>query len=308
MKLKWWIGDLLSGLGVRRSLNTRAGSLQVLAFHGVCPDHLKPLNARTMRESDFRSLLEALKVHFNILSMDEFLEGNLDATRLNVLLTFDDGYRNNQTIVLPHCEELEIPFTIFVTNRTQRYLWPDVFDILGNRQESMQELTDRFPELNGQSLRQMKTAITRWKPEAVEELTDLLIHRAGIIREDERVFCELLSDDELKQLSNHPLVNLGNHSANHYSFPQLGASEILEELQLAHERLSKFSNYKKELFAYPFGHYSTATIQALKKAEITRQLVQDGCDFAPEGCTDRLMINPYISLPNLLKAIDRGRY
>ncbi|MEF3073918.1 polysaccharide deacetylase family protein [Methylobacter sp. Wu1] len=48
--------------------------------------------------------------------MDDFFSGRLSAQRVNVVITFDDGYKSWVTNVLPILKRLELPGTFFISS------------------------------------------------------------------------------------------------------------------------------------------------------------------------------------------------
>jgi peptidoglycan/xylan/chitin deacetylase (PgdA/CDA1 family) len=50
------------------------------------------------------------------VSLDDFFSGRLSAEKINVVITFDDGYKSWVTNVLPALKELELPATFFVSS------------------------------------------------------------------------------------------------------------------------------------------------------------------------------------------------
>ena len=143
-RIKWVLNDLLSLFGQGYGFSAFKGEVRTLVFHGVCADEDTPVNARFLRHSQFIRLLEELGKEANILSLEEYVKAEFDPQKLNVLITFDDGYANNRSMALPVCEQLGIPFTIFITNRSNQPLWTDLLDI---QQERYPTRHQRFSEL-----------------------------------------------------------------------------------------------------------------------------------------------------------------
>ena len=91
-----------------------AGSLRVLMYHKVSRRFRPGLSVRT---ASFRRQQQFLAEHFNVISLDE-VEAYLDAHKPlpanAVLLTFDDGYRNNLSEAYPILKEFGHSAVIFI--------------------------------------------------------------------------------------------------------------------------------------------------------------------------------------------------
>ena len=124
------------------------GRLLVLCYHGVIPeDHpedlVRTLNAVSLRE--FREQLRIVCRLFNPVSAEDvlyWLERKATLPSRPVLITLDDGYRNNLTCAAPELERQSVPALIFVTTGyigQNRLLWP-------------QELVERILGWQGKTL------------------------------------------------------------------------------------------------------------------------------------------------------------
>ena len=106
----------------------------VIMYHGVSEKPC-PYNKRHTTKKDFINHLLFFKKNCNIISLNQYFNKEFKKGKINVALTFDDGYWNNYGIAKPILEELKIPATFFITgiNQTNEYfLWPDFVDILSN--------------------------------------------------------------------------------------------------------------------------------------------------------------------------------
>jgi peptidoglycan/xylan/chitin deacetylase (PgdA/CDA1 family) len=79
---------------------------RILAFHDVSDD-------QTAR---FRAEVEVLKEKANVISLDDFFAGKMSWSKLNVAITFDDGYRSWHDNISPVLKELGLPATFFVSS------------------------------------------------------------------------------------------------------------------------------------------------------------------------------------------------
>ncbi len=67
-------------------------------------------------EKNFRARLSFLKQYTNVVSLDDYFAGRLSRKKVNVVLTFDDGYKSWITGAMPALRELEMPATFFISS------------------------------------------------------------------------------------------------------------------------------------------------------------------------------------------------
>ena len=104
-------------LARNRGLQPKNGAI-VLFYHGVAERVFDPVvQALHMPLDAFERQVQYLRKHYTVISMDEFCEA-LRKRRLHssqVVLTFDDGFRNNLTVVAPLLKSYGLPFTVFIS-------------------------------------------------------------------------------------------------------------------------------------------------------------------------------------------------
>lgn len=64
----------------------------------------------------FKANLSFLKQNTNVMSLGDFCSGNLSPKKINVVITFDDGYKSWVTDAVPILKELELPAIFFVSS------------------------------------------------------------------------------------------------------------------------------------------------------------------------------------------------
>lgn len=108
---------VLSGIAARKRERNRTP--RVLFYHGVADTRDKFVESLHISPGSFRKQISYLQKHYEIISLDEFYERweSNSFKGKEITLTFDDGYKNNLTIVAPILKELHLPFTVFVTTR-----------------------------------------------------------------------------------------------------------------------------------------------------------------------------------------------
>lgn len=308
LKSKWKLQDGLNNFGFPMRFKPVPGSVRVLCFHGICDDDTAFINGRFMHESQFRVLIEALQKRCTIIHLDDFLAKRFDSSKLNILLTFDDGYQNNQDLVLPIIEKLNVPITLFVTSREDRPLWADLLDLVHAKKDKLTVLEEVFPEIRQLSNGEIKRWVPTLSCDKIEVFTRFLCLITEPYLLETTVFWKLLGRAELQLLAKHPLVSIGNHSANHLDFTELTPPEIKEELDLCKNYLESIGSKHPTIIAYPYGRHTIETAKRLNEWGYHTQFIAEKQPDSPPEITERLVVNPFISLRNQLKAIVHGRY
>ncbi|MFQ5796116.1 MAG: polysaccharide deacetylase family protein [Candidatus Bipolaricaulia bacterium] len=78
---------------------------RVLVFHRIADEDVEA----------FRTKLEWLKARYHVIGLDDYFERrNLSIDKINVALTFDDGFSSWKENVIPVLKELELPATLFI--------------------------------------------------------------------------------------------------------------------------------------------------------------------------------------------------
>ena len=306
LRFKWMWQDFLDKLGLSFKSDKRKGEVQVICFHGVCRDEQEYINGRFLKESHMRFLLEAISANFNVLSMEDFRSSAFDPSRLNVLLTFDDGYKNNREILFPIIEELGLPVVLFVTANTNAF-WMDLLDIIQAEKLPMDLVSGKFGETKLFSNSDFKKWMMTQPKEVVKQITDSMFVIAEPVLNKYREFHELLGEYELIDVEKNPLVTIGNHSMCHHNFAQMTAIEIENDVFTCSEYLKGILGGDNFVFAYPFGLYTPESIERLKALGYVQFISAGNPNYKGEAI-DRLVINPFISVRNQLIAIRNGKY
>ena len=98
--------------------DTNHGS-RILFYHGI---EKKIINKKVqpihLEFESFEKQIKYLEQNFNIISINELndrIKNNYKIDSRSIVLTFDDGYKNNVEIVMPFLKEKKIPFSVFIS-------------------------------------------------------------------------------------------------------------------------------------------------------------------------------------------------
>ena len=75
-------------------------------FHDILPE----------TEHCFKAKMQFLKLCTNVVSIDDFFAGRLCSEKINVVITFDDGFKSWISYAVPILKRLGMPATFFVTS------------------------------------------------------------------------------------------------------------------------------------------------------------------------------------------------
>ena len=239
-----------------------------LLYHRVTNESKVPVSQNpsiniTLPVTEFEQQIAYISKHHNCVALPEAVEMLSEGTLSTgtIVVTFDDGYRDNLLQALPVLERHGVPATIFVTtgliDGTCVPWWYE--------QEALLKSFDSLEvSWKGRSLA-WKLETPAQKFAAIRELNSLFremnIDDQNAFMEKIRKLCpskftfesEFLSWDELIKLDRHPLITIGAHTKNHSVLSRSTPLELCEELAGGKEILKKRLGHSVDHLAYPFG-------------------------------------------------------
>ena len=263
-----------SGLNwvLRRTLGRRYPL--VLCYHGVVgedrPDQ-RFLYRNTISCRQFQIQLEFLNRHFNPISLGELIDHLRRGTALkpySVLLSFDDGYRNNLTNAAPLLSKYGMPALFSITtgyiDRTD-VLWPDEVNlrVLGWPLPTMPYPTPEngFSKVQVPSIVEERTVLadkTRAdckrlsEPERFTYLETLREVPCPMLEQRDRELYDFLTWDEVRSLVAAGF-DIGSHTVNHPILTQVHAKRLESELVGSKVRIETETSKPCTCLVYPNG-------------------------------------------------------
>ncbi|HEY7419891.1 MAG TPA: polysaccharide deacetylase family protein [Ktedonobacteraceae bacterium] len=232
-----------------------------------------------------------LRHHYSIVPVEKALEelyapfkkdGNLHDKRTPLVLTFDDGYRDNYTHGYALARDLQIPFTIYLIpgyldNRTH-FWWLEGKHLVKHAGVDTVTLDGRTFNLNSSEDRSYVArfidAGVRYASSVQEREQFLADMRAAFAVSPEQVDEDdpslPLSWDEVREMDASGLVSFGAHTMHHPILAFLAdQEEVRSEVVDCRAALEKQLGHPVRTFAYPVGqaqHVSCSAVEMVQKA------------------------------------------
>lgn len=239
----------------------------------------------TVSPEHFEQQMEYLHGHYPVFRFEEDWDKRGED---GVVVTFDDGYRDNLEYALPVLEKYRIPATVFVAagyvNGNQEYWWDELARVLTGDVEypGRFELKDSLyhytwetdsPEKRMDMLRSLHWLL-RLEPEVerANSWLEQLRHWAGVSPEG-RAGNLPVSLQGLHELSGSEYITVGGHTVNHRSLGVQTREQQQYEIGASVRFLEKELGKKIEVFSYPFGsrmHFNEDTFDVCRQCGIKK--------------------------------------
>ena len=265
-------------LSFRSGLSTAVAKLQacarIIMYHG------------TLRRDEhlLAAQLQYLHRHFRIVQLDRVVK-DLAAGQLpkhnEIVLTFDDGLRNNATVAYPILKHLGIPATFFVCPgliSTEQWLWTHEARC---RLEILH--ADALPSL----VRQLSCAaatvdgIVEWMKtlglndrQAAEEKIRQATHEFKPSADD-REACDMMDWNTLGSLD-PDRITIGSHTLTHPILTTLDDASIALEMTESRRQLEQKLNRAANYFCYPNGSHHAQSSMAARRTYDAAVTVENG--------------------------------
>jgi len=237
--------------------------------------------------ANFDKQVRFLNKHFNFSYPEDFFDTNNNLQGINVLITFDDGYKDNYDIALPVLKKYNVKSIFFIVTGligTDHWLKHDELRYLVNKEIKKES------EVEGVLLKMNQgLTVANW----MKQNTNLVLlpkHRL------------MMSWDEINELARQGF-KVAPHTHNHNILSFLDYNKQEDQIVTSITTINKQLNIKPKYFAYPNGVFNTDSISILKhnniKYSFTTMSGFNLINNAPH-LLKRLGINPSDSIGVLL--------
>ena len=246
------------------------GKGAILMYHRVIPDNQikKELDSGlAVSCSSFENQMKALKETHKICSIDDFIYGlENNSQDFKVVVTFDDGYKDNLNYALPILEKLKIPASIYITtrflNNNVDMWWYELHYFIQNSSKINFNYNDKNFNFVLKNKKDKAKAYNKLKKLFLNlkiKEQKILIEKITNSKSRENYSSICLNEEEVKKLDKHPLITIGSHGHNHLNLKILSDDEIKKEVNQSLEILKNVLGHEIEHYCYPYGKKEQAS-------------------------------------------------
>lgn len=274
--------DLIIYFNEKRSGNRKP---LILLYHRVLedddPEMFYSIKGMTVTTDVFEAQMEFLKRRFRILSLSklrELIENGNPLPHRSVVITFDDGWRDNYQNAWPILKKLGIPAAIYLTVgliETGDKVWfnkaimifksgkPDADKIM-----KVVRSICKNPPPPSEYPHDIVGFVDMLKPYSIKLINDVVDH---LIKEscpaenEDRKYRNMLSWDEIVEMKLAG-IEFGSHGMSHGILPHLTRDEIRRELIDSKRIMEAKLENTIETFAFPNGDYNSEIIADAREA------------------------------------------
>lgn len=232
--------------------------LTIVLYHGV--DEARDLGTYNYRKkfitpAAFERHLQYYAAHHTVMALDDGVaalrNGTLPPHAL--VITFDDGYRNNFTHAFPLLKRYSMPATVFVTTNFVVHnepLWVDRLEYAINAGMNNASFAEKIAYDERERMRLKRLPHTE-RMRALEKLERTYGVQLTDFCDDRAVYAPLTKTD-MEEMSVHGIM-FGAHTESHPILKTLDVEIQRSEITGSHEALGLLTPARSKVFAYPNG-------------------------------------------------------
>ena len=244
----------------------------ILCYHRVLPresviNDMSPNRFLAVSEESFDHQMRHLVKNYDVISMDEMVARyEKGPPRFGVVVTFDDGYKDNLRWAYPILKAHRIPALIYITTRflegdTRLWwftLWRHILEI-----NHVRLVVDK-KELH------WNVGMLQEKRECFEEIRRLLLKNDK--KGQEAILSQVVGDrqstqypdlclspKEIQMMDREGLVAIGSHCHSHDSLASLSENDVFYEISRSKGILEALLEKPVRHLAYPYGNRGDAS-------------------------------------------------
>lgn len=261
----------IAGLYYCRSMQklkrmARAHSV-ILMYHGVTvkPPHTNDIEAKNVYITDFEEQIRLLQSSYNVISLTQLvtllLENKIRGNE--VVITFDDGYKNNYENAFPILQKYNVPAIVFLATdyiANDKWLWVDKIEWIIDKTSTLKLSIDTLkkeyaidsPQQKKQALATIKATLKAGHPNLSNQVIKELHDKTGLPEIPPFGDFAYLSWHEIAEMSKAG-IEFGAHTKSHPILSKIPIEDARDEILSSKQIIEKMINKPIEHFCYPNG-------------------------------------------------------
>lgn len=263
-------------------MNARAGRFLILGYHRVkkpsASEYIEP--GMFITPVTFKKQIETISRYFEIVSLKSIIEKTVHCKHPMCVLTFDDGWKDFYTHVLPVLKSRRYPATVFLPTEyigNNRKFWTDAFAHLmiksrfdtGFLVEYVKEealrkkLTVKF---NRKNLHELINLIKLYAVKNDDdEIINRIMEKSGLPEKKESDF---INWEQVMEMRDSDIISFGSHTSEHIILTSVSKERVKAELYGSREDLLKKKVVTSDFipFCYPNGFTNKEISEQVKSA------------------------------------------
>ncbi len=302
---------------VRRKITQ--SQVAILAYHRVCPER-DIWFRQTISTQDFERQIEYLCRTSEIMHLDKlafYIRSKKPLPEKAVVITLDDGYKDNYTYAYPILKKYDAPATVFLTTgyigAGKLFQWDLVNYVIKNTLLTTIE-TDKLGKYPLHSMADRLLAahkiwqkVTKLPEEKKALLIKQLVNISGIKIPTNLGEERILSWDEIEEMSRDGIA-FGAHTVNHPILTNLPLEQARDEIIKSKKDIEERLDQPVTTFSYPNGNFDTELVEVLKESGFTCAVTANIGMITPEAKLYELQRIPPGWNLNTLKGSLSGLY
>lgn len=249
-------------------------SLTVLAHHRItdadAPDFYGLKSNVSASVSDFEQQLDWIADNYNVISLDQlrqYVLKDVDLPPRPLLITFDDGYRDNYENAYPILKKHGFPAVIFTVTGRMSNPTPLWWDISAQAFRTTKVSEANLPylgmrEINKSTQTEFMETLKKYPTAEIDPAVEQLCTALQVSPEKVDLF---FGWDEVRELVSNGIACQA-HTVTHPIMTRIPMEQRIEELKQSRDALLENTNQTVDTFAYPNGSpvdYDKETVLAL---------------------------------------------
>jgi len=242
----------------------------ILAYHRVIdiePDFRLDPSAVSAHVAEFKKQMEYLSRNYNVISIEQlakFRKKRLNPPKNSVIITFDDGYKDNYLNAFPILRRYALPATIFIATdaleKNSLFWWDRVaYAIKSTNKASfeMRPLGRYMLDNESRKSAAIRSIQSRLKGMEEQRKNQLIKRLFGVLAvkgpDPAYIHSHILSWDEALEMKRHK-VTFGAHTKSHSILTNIPLEDARYEIRQSKSILEKRLGIEITCFSYPNGY------------------------------------------------------